>query len=336
VGTLKITTWNIEHMRLLFPASGSLSATLKTRRDAVASEIRALAPDLLCVLEGPPRAADVQEFCAADLAGGWTVVTAPDGQYRTSGTQWVWHLVRSTLVDRCSLQPQSIWKAFAGDAWDVHYWGDFTTVRHRHFRSPQTLVLDWEGTRVELIACHLKSKFVFGGEQMWRAGGEQREAFIRESIKARIKLTTEAANVRAYIDRRFEQSPNPAIFVLGDLNDGPGKEWFEDQFLFFDLLSNIQGDVFFAQRFLNHCLFDFADHLRWTVQFSDFVQPDRHPNILLDHILFTQPLVNGVLPLRVNRQAGLVEHEVHELVNAQVPPKARTSDHRPVSVVVTT
>jgi hypothetical protein len=114
-------------------------------------------------------------------------------------------------------------------------------------------------------------------------------------LTARIKMTTEGTNVRAYIDAKFLQTRNPAIFVLGDFNDGPGKEYFEERYLFFDLVSNLQGDVFFASRFLNHALFDYPDELRWSVQFDDFVDPNRDPHILLDHILFTQPLVDGSL-----------------------------------------
>ena len=52
--------------------------------------------------------------------------------------------------------------------------------------------------------------------------------------------------------RSWAGEQKPAIFVMGDLNDGPGKEPFERESLFFDLVSNLQGDVFFAKRFLNH------------------------------------------------------------------------------------
>jgi hypothetical protein len=121
---------------------------------------------------------------------------------------------------------------------------------------------------------------------------------------------------------------------MGDLNDGPGKEYFEERYLFFDLLSNIQGDVFFANKYLNHALFDSSAELRWTVNFQDFVDPERDPFILLDHILFTQPLTNGALPWEVKTHAGRVEHEVHDLINASLPASSRTSDHRPVSVNV--
>ena len=171
---------------------------------------------------------------------------------------------------------------------------------------------------------------------MWKAGGTKREEYIREALTARIKMATETINVRAYIDAEFEQVPNPAIFVMGDLNDGPGKEYLEEHFLFFDLVSNLQGDVFWARRFLNHALFDFPGDLRWSVRFKDFVQPERNPRILLDHILFTQGLVDGSLPWKIESHAGKVEHEVHDLINAPLRGGARTSDHKPVSVEVTT
>ncbi len=111
---------------------------------------------------------------------------------------------------------------------------------------------------------------------------------------------------------------------------------FEEQFLFFDLISNLQGDVFWARRFLNHALFDFPGHLRWSVRFKDFVQPERDPLILLDHILFTQGLVDGSLPWKIESHAGKVEHEIHDLVNATLRRDAVTSDHKPISVMVAT
>ncbi len=335
---LKITSWNIEHMARLFETGGSDSTQARRarRRAAVAGEIRALDADVLCVIEGPSSAPDMRAFCANDLSGGWFLVEAADGEYATRGTQWIWFLVKTHLVDSASLLPIATYKEFAGASWTVHYWGDFEQQTHRHYRHPQTLVLDWLGERVEFIGLHLKSKFVRSAKSDWNAGDERRQKFIRNAVKARIKLATEAANLRNYINHKFAQRADPCIFVMGDLNDGPGKEHFEKFYLFFDLLSNVQGDVFFARRFLNHALFDFDDDLRWTVQFEDFVDPARNPHILLDHILFTQPLVDGSKPFEVKPGAGLVEHETHELVNAPLPGYARTSDHRPVSVVLST
>uniref|UniRef100_UPI00286D8089 hypothetical protein n=1 Tax=Sandarakinorhabdus sp. TaxID=1916663 RepID=UPI00286D8089 len=131
-----------------------------------------------------------------------------------------------------------------------------------------------------------------------------------------------------------------------DLNDGPGREVFERKHLYFDLIGNLQGSIFEAERFLNHALFDYGataaatgeNKLRWSYKLSgkDPVDPTRDPRLLLDHIMFTQRLVaKGQFP-RIGGGAGLVEHAVHERVNAMRPKKVpETSDHRPVSVTLT-
>jgi endonuclease/exonuclease/phosphatase family metal-dependent hydrolase len=332
MGTVKLTSWNVEHLDTL------LTSTNTRRKDAVVQEIRQLSPDILCVLEGPKGAAAIESVAANLLNGDWIPVMAADGEYDTQGSQWIWFLVKKELYAQAafSLLPPTTWKAFTGfPTWQVNYWGDFTQSKHSHYRHPQVLVMEKNGFRAEFIGLHLKSKFVNQGESMWNAGGEQRNNYIRESLKARVKMSTEAFDVRRYIAKKFEQVETPAIFVLGDLNDGPGKDYFEDKFLFFDLLSNIQGDIFQASQFLNHALFDFPDNLRWSVFFKDFVDPARDPRILLDHILFTQGLVNGSLPWTIHGGAGRVEHELHDLINATLPNSSKTSDHKPVSVNIT-
>ncbi|HWS55225.1 MAG TPA: endonuclease/exonuclease/phosphatase family protein [Pyrinomonadaceae bacterium] len=334
MGTLKLTSWNVEHLDRL--TQNNLSATQKKRRDAVVAEVRALDPDFLCVLEGPKGEAAIDRVADGLLGGDWVAVKADDGKYATLGTQWIWFLVRRQLADRASLLPVATWDAFTRPRWPCCFWGEFEERNHQHYRHPQVLVVDWDGLRVEFVGLHLKSKFVNQGQSMWNAGGERRQQFIREALTARIKMTTEATNVREYVDAKFRQVENPAIFVLGDLNDGPGKEWLEDRFLFFDLISNVQGDIFAASRYLNHALFDFPDHLRWSVFFKDFVEPERDPHILLDHIMFTQGLVNGSLPWQIESRAGKVEHEIHDLINAPLPSSAKTSDHKPVSVAIKT
>jgi len=334
MGAIKIVSWNICDLGRL--AKDSLSQARKKRRESIIREIQDLSPDILCILEGPKGEERIDLISHEWLKGEWLPMKSSDGEYATQGEQWVWFLVRNKFSDKASLLPTATWDAFAGSSWKYHLWGEFEEKAHKHYRHPQVLIFNWNGLRVEFIGLHLKSKFINKGEKMWKAGGQQQQNFIREALTARIKMTTEATNVRAYIDAKFKQIENPAIFVMGDLNDGPGKEYFEETHLFFDLLSNIQGDVFFARRFLNHALFDFADDLRWSTYFKDFVDPDRNPHILLDHILFTQGLVDGSLPLKIDAHAGRVEHEIHDLINASLQKNAQTSDHKPVSVIVTT
>ena len=338
MGQIKITSWNIEKLDgLLQPSSNATKQRHKqSRLAAIACQIREMSPDILCVVEGPTDSR-IDKFTQDVLEEKYVAIKALDNEYGIRGAQWVWFLVKPELEPYCELLPTQVWDTFTSEKWQVHYWGDHSVTTHKHYRHPQVLVLNWQGQRVELIGLHLKSKIVSRNqEQMWNSGGADRETFIEKAVKARIKLATEATNVRAYIDAKFKQIENPAIFVMGDMNDGPGKEHFEKHYLFFDLLSNIQGDVFFARKFLNHALFDFNESLRWSVQFDDFVDPTRKPEILLDHILFTQSLVDSTVNLQVKSGSGFVEHEITELINSQNYKYAHTSDHRPVSVIVET
>jgi hypothetical protein len=205
--------------------------------------------------------------------------------------------------------------------------------RHEHWRHPQVLKLTLAGVPMECIGIHMKSK-INTASPYEPDGTTLKLSYVQEAVKARIKLATEAVNLRQYIDRRFAQEPDPLIFVMGDANDGPGQEFFEGQYLFFDLISNLQGDVFFARRFLNHGLFDYEEHLRWSAQFKDRVDPERPEEMLLDHILCTQGLVNASTLPQVEPHAGKVEHVIHETVNAMLVG-SDTSDHRPVSVLLT-
>lgn len=334
MSTVKITSWNVAHLDRLTKAD--LSDNYKRRRDAVVQEIRELSPDILCLIEGPKGEEAIDQISDVLLDGEWVAVKAEDGEYSTRGTQWIWFLVRQNLASNASLLQPAIWDSFTDRFWKCHFWGEFEERNHSHYRHPQVLVLDWNGFRVEFIGLHLKSKFVNRGESLWNGTAAERQDFVREALTARIKMTTEATNVRAYINAKFNQVENPAIFVMGDLNDGPGKEYFEDKYLFFDLVSNIQGDIFSATKFLNHALFDSPDHLRWSVHFEDFVDPTRDPHILLDHIMFTQGLVDGTLPWEIEAHAGKVEHEIHDLINSTLPSTAKTSDHKPVSLIVKT
>lgn len=352
---LKVTCWNVEHFSKVLPVP---PVDLQSRFDGIVQEIFEIDPDVLCIVEGPGNIEHLRAFAANALGGAYVPVVLagtdaalaahpgdPRGALQSlygmqgtsvTGNQWIWFLVKTALAPAASLQDPEIWQSMTGGRkWTVHYWGVQQSQKHSHWRHPQVLVLELDGTRVELIGVHMKSKI--NRKRPFLPDGETLDPeYVEEALKARIKLATEALDVRRYIEARFEQDVDPAIFVLGDMNDGPGKELFEREYLFFDLVSGIQGDVFFARRFLNHALFDFAEHLRWTAFFRDRVDPQRSPKILLDHILFTQRLVRKDRLPRVDALAGMVEHGIHERINAVRTSKNKTSDHKPVSVTVTT
>ncbi len=358
---LRITSWNLEWLAKLLdrlanpPGPGAPAAQRRVHRDAtirldaIRREIIEIDADVLCILEGPPAADAITDFCAGPLGGSYRPVTLPSGDYQQRGRQWIWFLVKPALMSSARLLEPAEWQSYTatefaarfgpgtsyGKTWPVHKWGEFRSSRHSHYRHPQVMRLDWQGETIEFVGAHLKSKFVrLRHYRPETPDDPKHQAFVRKAVEARIKLATEAQDIRYYLGRRFAQEAHPAIFVMGDFNDGPGKELFERQFLYFDLVSNLQGDVFFARKFLNHALFDYLDDLRWSVFFRDPIDPARDPHILLDHILFTQGLVNGALPIEVRPGAGKVEHEIHDRINATLSARQRTSDHKPVSCVI--
>ncbi len=368
MGGFKVTSWNIEWADRLVDALGQAGepGLLAARRaEAIATEIRLIDPDILLVGEGPRGEARAAEFFARVAPGYRLVTRGDDGLYGIQGQQWLWFLLHERLQATARLLHLDRWVALTeagshgffggrnGARWPVAMPRLVKAVEpdgkatlsydpakmHEHYRTPQVLLVTIDGFRFELVGCHLKSKHIGMSPPkgiLAPDGFAQHPEFVAKVVEARAKLSSEAANVRAYLDARFLEDANHAAIVAGDLNDGPGKERIERQFLLHDLVSNIQGDVFFATRFLNHALFDLADEQRWTARFRDSLDPGRRPEILLDHILFTQaftgPDREGAAPFRAARNGGCVEHGAHHEANAVLPAALTTSDHRPVSM----
>jgi len=370
----KFTSWNIEHSDKLLDALSSSNETTKrkaeARLEAVAEEIGALDADILLISEGPRGAERARAFFEK-VAPGYDLVTRDEdtseaygmrGGAGPFGRQWLWFLIRRGTPISGQLLHLDQWisltKANAGanykdryDRWEVSFpemtkGADGKDIlnfkvggRHEHWRHPQVLMADIDGAFVEFIGCHLKSKYndvETTGHASDTDFFDANPELVAELIKSRVKISTEATDIRHFIEARFAADASSAIVVAGDLNDGPGKERIERRFLYHDLIGALQGDVFFARRFLNHALFDAPQTERWSVYFEDSLDPSRSPHILLDHILFSQSMTGSdagkPCPFRARSKGGKVEHEVHHRVTSTRFKYAMTSDHRPVSM----
>jgi len=343
---LKVTTWNIEHSSELLDQNPSPNITDRISR--IRETIEEIDPDILLIVEGPKGEQRIIDFCNVALNNQWVpVLLKQQGDaigdrddeygYDGRGTQWMWFVVKPSRLGRCSIQKADVWHSFVGSPkWNVNYWGQIEREDHYHYRMPQVLIYDLGNSQaMELIGVHLKSK-INRAAITRDANGNLTGAYLETALKARVKLATEARNIREYINAKFEQLPSPGIMLLGDANDGPGNDYFEFRYLFFDLIQNLQGEVLLAERFFNHALFDFPAHLRWTAKFRDEIAgiPASQNPLLLDHILMSQPLCNSSLPLIVNAGNGSVEHEAFERGNAGSNSQTRSSDHRPVSCIL--
>jgi len=372
--TIKLTAWNIEHLGR--PLNDLNNRQNQERLKLISKQISWMNPDILCVCEAPADPRIIQQWLDSPaenggLDGTYKVAMIDDtlknlnesdrsalqtiGKlYETRGNQWIWFILKNSIYQDnfVRIQKPSIWQNFTGlKNWTVHYWGNFTAEQHRHFRHPQTVILNFDGYEIEVVGVHLKSKINRNRQFSDETRKQLTEEYVIEALKSRVKLATEAFDIRRYIDQRFEMEENPRIIICGDLNDGPGREFFERKYLFFDLLSNVQGDVFFASKFLNHSLFDYAENLRWTTQFNDRIERwalenykgykqsssavDNTRHQLIDHILFTQEFVNrNTKGPKVLSKSGYVEHVVHNRINS-MNSRLRTSDHRPLSLSIT-
>ena len=275
---------------------------------------REIDPDIICLVEGPKGERRIIDFCKDTLANNWVpillkgpndAIGAQDNNYQTKGSQWLWFLAKPNLANRCRLQDPNVWQAFTGvRTWRVNHWGQIRTSIHSHYRHPQVMIFDvGNGEELEFIGLHMKSTINL--KRITRdEDGNLTGDYLEEALKARVKLATEAKNVREYVKAKFNQIARPGIMVSGDCNDGPGHDFFEGQYLQFDLIQTIQGEVLVAERFFNHALFDFPGHLRWTAKFRDPILeiPESRNPLLLDHILVSQPLVNGSLSFQINSQ----------------------------------
>ncbi len=349
----------------LFAGTAPMLAEAQHRMAALSALVARLDPDILFLCEAPAGEAAALAFAAAVLPDYHLVTRPPGEDYAIGGQQWLWFLVRKTLAPQLQprLLPVAVWRAFtAAESASIQPDGSWSVAMprlqtigevrdvpvatrgaHRFYRHPQVLRFTFGGVSHEVIGAHLKSKFVKQKPRARRPDEDFEDyaklktvqKYLAKSHAARIKLTSEAQNIRSYIDHRFRQEADPSIILVGDINDGPGKELMEREYLLHDMISNLQGEVFFARQFLNHALFDQPQATRWTAEFDDLLDRDRDPRILLDHILFTQGLTrSGTSPLIVGAGAGRVEHLAFEETEA-VFGAGTLSDHRPVSVLLT-
>lgn len=333
---LKITSWNVEHSaKLIGP---NITQLHEDRRKRVANTIYEINPDILCMLEAPNNETTIKAFCTDVLSNHYKPIRLNNGDYQIKGTQWIWFLVKDSLVNQCKLQDPKVWQSYVGHkSWPVNYWGQTQEKNHSHYRHPQVLIFTADnGQELEIIGQHMKSKFNRNTVWQDKSKGILTTQYLDEALKARIKLATEARNIRQYIDSRFDQSQSPAILVLGDANDGVGQDYFENKYMFFDLISNLQGNVMQSERFFNHALFDYPINLRWTAKYSNPITGKKAADnpLLIDHILMSQALVDGSFPFQAHAGAGLVEHLAFDRGNAGATAKRITSDHRPVTITL--
>lgn len=343
--TLRVASCNLEWMNDWFTSDSDPPAfkptfvrdgqTNETATTAarVAALIRAIDPEILAVQEAPSRPAEMDLFIRDYLSDAGTP------RYRfflgdSGAAQKLALLFKPQAVSAASLTPHA---AIAGliDPWLADVDGDLYLEEYAFTRTPLVVDLAVGGHALQLLVMHTKSSFVNNGQWMW-TDPTRRQEYVALALTARRRNATEGMRVRDYLDARLRADPETLILVLGDLNDGPGLDYFERNYLAHNVTDILVGSAFAPEWIFGHAQHDVPAVRRYTAVFDDFVENVPRRPLLLDHVLFS-PGLTGANDLRKVQGSGTIHHAEYEaqVFNGGARREDRPSDHRPVSVVLT-
>lgn len=332
---MKIMNWNIEWMNNWFSGndtpvwgSNSLSAThAKTCAAKAAAVIKDVAPDLLCIQEGPSATAEMDLFLADHLSdANGPIFEAIIG--RDGGAQKLYVLRRRdgkfVAMDRAT---DPLTQALA-DVWDADVNGDMLLEGYDFTRLPLVVDVDPIGSApIRVIVLHTKSKFVKFGETKWN-DPNRRQEFVVQALEARRRISAEGFRLRTYLDGLLEADPTARIIVTGDWNDGPGRDLFERSYLTHNVADIVLGSTFTPDLIFYHPLLAHVPApTLFTARFDDFVDDIDDRPLLLDHFAISPALTPWVEAAEIGHQAFEAQ-----LTGSGSAREERPSDHRPIIV----
>jgi endonuclease/exonuclease/phosphatase family metal-dependent hydrolase len=342
--TVRIANANLEWMnfwftndsdpvgwKTTFVQDGQTNDTAETALRA-AQMIRAIDPDILGVEEGPSREGELALFIRdhlSDEAGQplYNFFLSDSG-----GAQRVALLYKPGSLTSASLAPHP---TIAGliDPWEADVDGDMHLEPDYQFtRNPLVVDLKLDTHPLQVIVAHTKSSFVNNGAGLW-SNPVTRQDYVIAALKARRRNGTEGMRIREYLDAKLASAARADIVVLGDLNDGPGLDYFEKRYLAHNVTDILLGSAYQPERMFTHAQHDVPADRRYTAVFDDFVENVSNKKLLLDHVLLSPGLLASSSLRRVAGSGAIhhAEYEAHVSGSGARRDK-RPSDHRPVSV----
>ncbi|MEV0390242.1 endonuclease/exonuclease/phosphatase family protein [Nonomuraea sp. NPDC050643] len=340
--TLKITTVNGEWMNDWFTPDAQPAAFKPTfSRDGeqgitaeaagrLAKMISDIDADIIALVEAPSRAAElalfVNEYLSVDGTATYDFVQGDSGGSQKLALLFKPDRVTAALTSSTDAAPLI-------EPWLADVDGDGDLNEYAFTRNPLCCTADVDGARLEVVVAHLKSNFINQGRAMWQDPARRPE-FIRAALRNRRRIANEAMHIRRAMEQRMDADPDSAFVVLGDLNDGPGQDYFEEMYLAHNVTDILVGSPYQPERLFGHAQADVAEDQRFSAVFDDFVTEEPQRHVLLDHILLSPALMNGGSPLSKVPGSGRLEHDAWA---AQIAADGsardeRASDHRPASV----
>jgi endonuclease/exonuclease/phosphatase family metal-dependent hydrolase len=344
VPTIKVASMNGEWMNDWFTSDATEPAFKPTfTRDGHASNtaatatrsaalIRAVDPDILALEEAPSRREELALFISTYLSDAglprYQFVIGDSG-----GAQKLALLYKPGAVTSLQLTPHSE-VTMVVDQWLADVDGDALLDSYQFTRTPLVVDVVLGAHKLRIIVLHTKSNFVNRGKEMWD-NPATRQNYVVEALKSRRRNSTEGMRLRTYLDSLLDADSSVRAIVMGDLNDGPGLDYFEEMYLSHNVTDILVGSAFEPEQLFAHAQHDVPPPDRYTAVFDDFVTGTQNAHLLLDHILMSPALIGGS-GLRRVKGSGRVHHAEYlaQVQNQGRNREDRPTDHRPVSVTL--
>ena len=332
---MKIMNWNIEWMNKWFsgndnPAWGSSSLSASNARTCatkVAAVITDIAPDLLCIQEGPSAMAEMDLFLSEFLSDAngpvFEAMVGSDG-----GAQKLYILRKRDGAFNAMDRATDALTQGLSELWDADVNGDMLLEGYDFTRLPLVVDVDPIGSApIRMVVLHTKSKYVQFGESKWN-DPNRRQEFVVQALEARRRISAEGFRLRAYLDELVAADPATRIVVTGDWNDGPGRDLFERSYLTHNVADIVLGSTFLPDLIFHHPLLAHVPTpALFTARFDDFVDEVDDRPLLLDHFAISPGLKNWVNSAEIGHAAFEAQ-----LTGSGSQRQDRPSDHRPIVV----
>ncbi|MFQ5527588.1 MAG: hypothetical protein ACE5GX_15170 [Thermoanaerobaculia bacterium] len=339
-----VMNWNIEHMNSWWEGGSADPPTMRTTfggnsfspaitdvqglATRVGNVINAVGPDVVTIQEGAGMPEMVDFFDRFVDGDDWSI------QRGSGGGQALVVAARvgaGNTVTALGPGPEVVGEIDLGEPYVADVDADLEVNPVNFARMPQVINLTAHGEAMTLINNHLKSKFVRDGESRFNAGGETRLRFFADALVARRRISGEAFRIRSFLDALFGQAPNALVVVTGDLNDGAGADFFEENFLTHSVVDRVFGSIFRPATQLRHVLFH-GGSTDFTAQFFDFITGELR-DLVLDHIGLSPAIDQG---WTWAGRVAVAEFEAQVIDDSSLNDRDQApSDHRPVVVEMT-
>jgi len=218
--------------------------------------------------------------------------------------------------------------------WHFDVTGTFELQEYNFIRRPVIVEAEFEAhgetLPIYFVAVHAKSKYINRGEKMWKGSSAEKDQFIKKAICNRRKIAGECGRLRKCLEETvYSKHPSPMVVVSGDMNDGPGMDFFEEYYLLFDSVDVLMGNSFHRNTMLHPVLNQkhfVAPEDQYSCVFTDYVDNIKEKKVMLDHIFISDVLLKATIQATFPH---LLWEKYATGVDGYRPRQEYLSDHRP-------